>query len=149
MRVDVYNRGQAEDLEPTEGTVMISISSPGDPADLKEGWEDVLRLEFHDVVKIPLDIPDIKAFCQDHVDAVHEFVDKHVETGKNFVVHCDAGVSRSVAMGVFLKEVHGGDLHLHAIHTTVAANSRVSRGLMRKYWMERLWPPGSEETDEG
>ena len=138
MKVDVYNRAQAVGLEPVEGTVMISISGPDDPADLKEGWEDVLRLEFHDVVKIPRGIPDIKPFHRSHVDAIHEFVEKHVEAGKDFAIHCDAGVSRSVAVGVFLEDVHGGDLTMHAIHTTIGANSRVTRGLMRKYWDERL-----------
>ncbi len=144
-KIDVYNRGQAEDLEPTEGTVMISISAPGDPADLKKGWEDVLRLEFDDVIKIPKNMPEIRAFCTTHIDAIHEFVDKHVADGKNFAVHCDAGVSRSVAVGVFLEDVHGGDLHLHAINTTAAANSRVKRGLMRKYWNTRLGVLNGEE----
>lgn len=138
MKVDIHNRGQAEDLEPVEGTVVISISAPGDPATLKEGWEDILRLEFDDVVKVPDNMPEIKAFCQAHVDAIHEFVDRHVEAGKNFIVHCDAGVSRSVAVGVFLNEVHGGNLKLHAIETTEFANSRVHRGLMRKYWAEQF-----------
>jgi predicted protein tyrosine phosphatase len=136
MRVDVYNRGQAVDLEPVEGTVMISISAPGNPADLKEGWEDVLRLEFDDVVKVPQNMPEIRAFCQTHIDAIHEFVDKHW-TG-NFAIHCDAGVSRSVAVGVFLRDIHEADLHLHAISTTAAANSRVHSGLVRKYWKRQL-----------
>ncbi len=138
MKTDVYSRGQAEVLEPTEGTVMISISAPGNPADLKEGWEDVLRLEFDDVVKVPKNMPEIRAFCTTHIDAIHEFVDRHVADGKDFAVHCDAGVSRSVAVGVFLNDIHGGDLNLHAINTTAAANSRVHRGLMRKYWKDQL-----------
>jgi predicted protein tyrosine phosphatase len=145
MQVDVYNRGQAVDLEPTEGTVMISISAPGNPADLKEGWEDVLRLEFDDVVKVPKNMPEIRPFCQTHVDAIHEFVDKHVAASKDFAVHCDAGVSRSVAVGVFLNEIHGGDLNLHAISTTAAANSRVSRGLFRRYWNMQLKVLDGEE----
>lgn len=139
MKVDVYNRQQAEALEPRPDTVMISISAPGDLAQLKVGWYDILRLEFHDVVVIPDDIPDIEPFDEGHVEAVHEFVEKHMADGLNFAIHCDAGVSRSVAVGVFMEDVHGGDLELHAIHTTAAANSRVKRGLMKKYWMERLW----------
>jgi predicted protein tyrosine phosphatase len=145
MQVDVYNRVQAESLEPTEGTVIISISTPGYPATLKEGWEDVLRLEFHDVVKIPKGMPEVKPFTSDHVDAIHEFVDKHVAASKDFAVHCDAGVSRSVAVGVFLNEIHGGDLNLHAISTTAAANSRVSRGLFRRYWNMQLKVLDGEE----
>jgi predicted protein tyrosine phosphatase len=138
MKVDVYNREQAVGLEPMPDTVMISISSPGDLAPLKVGWYDILRLEFHDVVRIPKDMPEIKPFHITHVDAIHEFVEKHVADGLNFAVHCDAGVSRSVAVGMFLEEIHGGDLTLHAIHTTAAANSRVSRGLLRKYWKQRF-----------
>ncbi len=143
MQVDVYNREQAIGLEPTEGTVMISISSPGDQANLKEGWEDILRLEFHDVVRIPKGMPEVVPFHTTHVDAIHEFVDKHAAAGKDFAVHCDAGVSRSVAVGMFLNEIHGGDLNLHAINTTVGANSRVSRGLFRKYWKAQF------DTDTG
>ncbi len=132
MRVDVYNRGHAVDLEPVEGTVMISISAPGNPADLKEGWEDVLRLEFDDVVTIPKGwFSELRAFCMRDADTVHEFVDRHLD--KDFAVHCDAGVSRSVAVGVFLRDVHGATLKTHAIHCTDAANSRVTSALMRKY----------------
>lgn len=137
-QVDVHNREQAESLEPIEGTVVISISGPGRPAHLKDGWEDVLHLEFDDVVKPHSAVPDLVLFSQTHVDKVHAFVEKHVEAGKDFVIHCDAGVSRSVAVGMYVNEVYGGDLNLHAIHTTAAANSRVHRGLVRKHWASRF-----------
>jgi predicted protein tyrosine phosphatase len=138
-QVDVYNREGACSLDPIEGTVIISISGPtGTPAPLKEGWEDVLRLEFDDVVKPVAGIPDLVLFHQGHVDKVQAFVEKHVEAGKDFVVHCDAGISRSVAIGMYINEVYEGDLNLHAIHTTAAANARVHRGLIRKHWAERF-----------
>lgn len=137
--VDVYNRNDACGLDPIEGTVIISISNPDQPAPLKEGWEDVLRLEFSDIVRLPpVEMPDLVVFHQGHVDLVHSFVEKHVRAGKDFVVHCDAGVSRSVAVGMYIHEVYEGDLNLHAIHTTAAANSRVHRGLIRKHWADRF-----------
>ena len=139
MQVDVYSRGQAVDLEPTEGTVMISISAPGKPADLKEGWEDVLRLEFDDIVKLDKRFPEFRAFCMDDADAIHEFVERHVADGKDSAVHCDAGWSRSTAVGMYLNEVYGGDINLHSFGSAFEkANSRVHRGLMRKHWQERL-----------
>jgi len=138
MQVDVYNREQAVDLEPTEGTVMISISAPNDPASIKDGWEDVLRLEFDDVVKVR-NMPEIVAFNHKHVDAIHEFVEKHAAASKDFAVHCDAGWSRSTAVGMYLNEVYGGDINLHAIGSDFSkANSRVHRGLMRKHWKKRF-----------
>ena len=139
MQVDVYNREQAESLEPTEGTVIISISTPDLPANLKDGWEDVLRLEFHDVVKIPRGMPEVVPFTNDHITAIYEFVDKHVADSKDFAVHCDAGWSRSTAVGMYLNEVYGGDINLHAVGSDFdKANSRVHRGLMRRYWQARL-----------
>lgn len=138
MRVDVFNREQAEVREPTPGTVIISISSPGCPANLKDGWEDVLRLEFHDVVKPVTGIPELVLFSVAHVEQIHDFVEHNLD--KDFVVHCDAGVSRSVAVGVFLRDVYDAELHTHAIHTTDGANSRVLRGLKRKHWQKQLTP---------
>jgi predicted protein tyrosine phosphatase len=111
-------------------------ASSGTPANLKDGWEAVLRVEFHDVVKIPHNMPDIVAFSQRHVDEIHEFVAAHLDC--DFVVHCDAGVSRSVAVGTYLRDVHDADLKCHAIHTTKAANSRVHSGLIRETWIRKL-----------
>ena len=136
MKVDVYNREQAEALKPDRGSVVISISSPGFPANLKEGWLDVLRLEFHDVVSIPRGIPDLIPFTYEHVEKVHEFVERYLD--QDFMIHCDAGVSRSVAIGVFLQDVYGAELTTHAIHTTDGANSRVLSSLRRKHWTLRF-----------
>ncbi|KKL95831.1 hypothetical protein LCGC14_1850720, partial [marine sediment metagenome] len=57
---------------------------------------------------------------------------------KDFMIHCDAGQSRSVAVGVFIKDVFEGELCLHAVETTAGSNSLVHRLLMKKYWEERL-----------
>lgn len=136
MRVDVYSRAHAEALAPTHNTVVISISKPEPPARLKDGWEDVLRLEFHDVVSIPLGMQECEPFLDHHVEEIHDFVEENLD--KDFMVHCDAGMSRSVAVGVFIQDVHGYTLHLHETHDDAAANSRVKRGLMRKFWSEQF-----------
>ncbi len=136
MRADVYNRAHAEAVTPVHNTVVISISNPGLPARLKEGWESVLRLEFHDVVAIPLGMPECEPFLDHHVEEIHDFVEENLD--KHFVVHCDAGMSRSVAVGVFLQDVHGYTLHLHETGNDAAANSRVKRGLMRKFWNKQF-----------
>ena len=134
MRVDVMGKGRAAETEPTENTVVISIGSPDESYDLKSGWDDVLRIEFDDVVKIPTGLAHhgIIAFCDTHAEIIHEFIERHQD--KDFMIHCSAGVSRSVAVGSFMREVFDADLKLHEIHTDEHCNARVRRGLMRKYW---------------
>lgn len=140
MQIDVYSRQQILKLDPQPDTAVISISGPCDEVPFKEGWGPMLRLEFHDVV-IPRDEMPVMVdpnfgrvvlFDEEMAERIDAFAWEHKD--KNFAVHCAAGVSRSVAVGMFLKEIFEGDLHLHAIHTTAAANSLVHRILMRKYW---------------
>jgi predicted protein tyrosine phosphatase len=134
MRVDVYSKYHAAEIEPTPGTVVISIGSPDEEYTLKPGWDDILRIEFDDVVNIPTGMTgcNIIAFCTAHADTIHAFIEKHSD--KDFLIHCSAGVSRSVAVGSFMREVHDADLKLHEVHTDEHCNARVRRGLMRKYW---------------
>lgn len=143
MRVDVHSLTHAQLLEPRENTVVISIRSPGaEPAQLNEGWEEVLRLWFDDVVKVPtgpIVVKDLTLFSEEHAQQIHEFVESHLD--KDFVIHCEAGVSRSVAVGLYLHDVYGADLLCHEIpgaNPSATTNSRVHRALLRKHWMEQL-----------
>lgn len=145
MRVDVYNRKQACTLTPTVNTVVISITAPADEAPLKQGWEAILRVEFHDTVIPRSEMPilvdpnsgSIVLFDKIMASQIDYFVWAHKE--KDFIIHCQAGQSRSVAVGMFITDLFpDATLHLHAVKTTAGANSLVHRLLMQKYWEERL-----------
>lgn len=146
MRIDVYSRQQILDLQPDPNVAVISISGPNDPAPFGKGWGPMLRVKFHDIALNPEEcrIQGIKSIGGEPIVLFDEEMAKRIDTfawehkDKDFAVHCAAGISRSVAVGVFLKEIFEGDLHLHAIHTTAAANSLIHRTLMRKYWEEQL-----------
>jgi predicted protein tyrosine phosphatase len=147
VRVDVYSRAQAEALTPEVNQVIISITVPGKPAAIRmvNEWAGILRLEFHDfathVGATLTGEPDgdpIVYFDEAMAERVSAFVEEHARNGRDFVVHCDAGVSRSVAVGLYLRDVYGAELTTHAIHTTAAANSLVLRTLMRKHWEVRF-----------
>lgn len=97
----------ARQWEPDTDTVCISITEPGRFADLREGWADrPLRLKFHDFDPVTLKahggtvpVRDGKAFVSFHPrQAAHivDYVTKH--RGKNILVHCHAGISRSGAV---------------------------------------------------
>lgn len=136
-RVDVYNREQACALAARPDVAVISISGPGKAAPLAEGWREVLRLEFHDIdpkwgVILDNDGKPCIPFDESHVEQVFAFAERNSDC--DLVIHCDAGVSRSVATGLFISNEFGGELHTHAIHTTRAANGHVLTLLNRRVW---------------
>jgi predicted protein tyrosine phosphatase len=100
----VANRGlhDAEAYIPEPNTVIISITEPknwrgyGVLASLQEGYVDVLRLQFEDFDSLKLHPKDAALFTVDQAKRVAEFVTQH--RGKNILVHCSAGISRSGAV---------------------------------------------------
>lgn len=111
--------GWVEKYDPEPNTVCISITEPLEPgnilkrqhpAKLRSGWVDILRLEFQDYDPIKLipgsDLinPQVKIpenavlYTSTQAARVSRFLRKH--RGKNIVVHCAAGVSRSAGIVV-------------------------------------------------
>ena len=84
-----------------EGWVVISITSPDAyPANLHDGWERVLRIEFDDITKpeIPFAI-----FTDQQARDVIEFVAQCSKSGvEGILVHCLIGVSRSAAIAKWI-----------------------------------------------
>jgi hypothetical protein len=98
-------REEAERFIPGEDDVCISILSPGaPPAVLREGWRAVLRLEFHDFPWPDRDaaVMGAQQITEAQADQVIAFVEAHAQHAKRIVVHCEAGISRSVAIALAL-----------------------------------------------
>lgn len=96
-----YPRAMAEQLIPQAGDVIVSIHDRSqEPAALKSGWSDVLRLSFHDtdVASAEYDL-----FDDEQAGSVLNFIGKHAEA-ERIVVHCNMGVSRSAAVAMFISE---------------------------------------------
>jgi predicted protein tyrosine phosphatase len=106
--------GHVETLGGDPDTVVISITEPKRPekARLKRGWADVLRLEFQDYSRFH-DTPDggtyerkipdnAVLFTTTQAAQVARFARKH--RGKNILVHCAAGISRSGGIAEALLE---------------------------------------------
>ncbi len=96
----VLSREGAEDYEPGEREICISIADPdAEPANVSSRFAAVLRLHFTDVIEQgePTDV----LFSDEHVRTIREFIDSWPDMAR-VVVHCHAGMSRSpgVALGV-------------------------------------------------
>ena len=98
-------RKEAESRHGWNDWAVISITEPGfDPADLKRGWNNILRLEFHDAEN-----PLISRVLFNSEDArkIIEFVAQaHRGDSDGILVHCTAGISRSAAVAKFIAHKH-------------------------------------------
>lgn len=137
-KIQVFNRQQAIELAPDPETVVISITDPGDIAPLRTGWGSILRLQFHDAVEEDelRGLEELTMFDDAHVSQIVEFIEKNRDR-QSFMVHCAAGISRSVAVGMFIRDCIGGELRLHAAPSETYANGRILRLLHRTLWFTR------------
>lgn len=134
--IHVYSRQQVVGRQADSQVAVISISQPGDRLAWSPGWAGLLQLEFWDLAGPAAAYPDAVLFDEEMARQVREFADQHRE--RNFLVHCDAGISRSVAVGLWLRDYLEAQLFTHAIHTTQAANPLVLRLLNAPLWEETL-----------
>ena len=146
MKIHIHNRKQIEVLAPRENTWVFSIYTPGDkPANILPGWEVVQRMCFSDIAgdntEMMLWVRDLREsgrevilFDSELANDVREFIAMARYEGKDIVVHCDAGVSRSQAVARFAREVFGYDAVSHTIQTDMHCNGLVIRHLNRLIW---------------
>ncbi len=129
-RVVFASQAQAESMRPPQRAALISITDPGGAqAQLRPGWERVLRCAFNDLD--PLRFPDRQdeddaglAMNRQQVLGVARFVLQAASSCRRLVVHCRYGVSRSAAVAKAVAEHFGLPFpltqvayngHLHAL----------------------------------
>lgn len=108
MNILILNKYQAEKFEPTEKTVMISITDPEiDKPNIKhlDKFMDILYLKFSD-------IDDNVAFgCVQMNDEqalkILRFVQQYYLQIDTLVIHCMAGISRSAGVAAALSDILG------------------------------------------
>ena len=108
--IDMETACDIEQLPPN--TVMISINEehePLYPLKLDRASEDVLTLKFTDVTaRREWMGKQVHPMLIEDAYAILAFIKKH--EGKDFLVHCHAGVSRSSAVCLYLHIEHSYDL---------------------------------------
>ena len=135
--VEVCSRAVAVDPKSIwnkSNKALISISTPppwGNYVDfpLYEEYLDKLILEFDDVSS-----PDNKyyqPFTTSMAEEVVNFIEKH--NGVDFVVHCDMGLSRSVAVSMFMRDCFEYDMNLMSCSDTGYYNKLVYDRLKSEY----------------
>lgn len=96
-RIRVLSRHAAALRTPFNGEVCISITNPRQVGPDLVGYHDILRLGFHDTDR---EGGNFTVMSPVHAKAVLDFGAQH--QGAPLMVHCEAGASRSVGIGLFL-----------------------------------------------
>lgn len=116
LLVKFRSRKAAETAQPDPAVAVVSITNPDGRADLKEGWRAVLRVEFHDIDPEKIENAFLRAdllrvyipMQEQQAAEIIRFVDQQVQAGcSGFLVHCEAGVSRSAAVAKWIVDYYG------------------------------------------
>lgn len=109
-QVIFISQEQAEEMNPPFATALVSITDPMRAhAAIKEGWQAVLRVAFHD--KDPVNYPeiyeDLQEITQEQAEKIAAFVKAQAQCSQLIVVHCRAGISRSAGAAKAIAEYAG------------------------------------------
>lgn len=106
-KVIFAGRASAEVCGPFPDWALISIGEP-DAANglpnIKDGWYDVLRLQFHDVDPDMSDAPGgvFQLMTEKDARLIKIFVERVAPDIDVLLVHCAAGISRSAAVAKWI-----------------------------------------------
>ena len=96
------SQADAVKLVPMQDTALISITEPGELADLAQGWDHLHRISFHDCDESTFS--GCILFDSSMADRLIDFVDCLPHDVNRIFIHCNAGISRSAAVAKFISE---------------------------------------------
>lgn len=104
-----------------EDCFYISILDPDDLGSLSPDTDNFKTFKFWDIEE---DISSYKCFNFEQAREMYQFIKANY--GKQLIVHCHAGVSRSSAVGEFYFEMQGGSYkQLTEVYKNIMPNGRV------------------------
>jgi len=114
-RVTFVSQDEAEVLQPSDEMAMLSITDPGIKANLRQGWKNVLRIEFVDGRYTKEEVEragELFERCYGtymtkvHVDQIEHFLNcvKQDDNISRLVIHCRHGRTRSTAIAKYAQE---------------------------------------------
>lgn len=123
---------------PDGNVVLISIEStsgvyPDSESIEQNGWLDFIRFRFDDITR---EYENLVLFSEEMAEQLYDFLLFHMND--RIIIHCDAGISRSVAIGVFLRDNFNRNILIDC-GTDMFANSLVS-SLLRRVHLRRTYP---------
>ncbi len=130
MKFAITNKIRVQWFSSEQPYAVISIVSPHDiHPPLMEGYVDVLRLHFMDI-DFGIESLNEYGFFPEHAKKIIDFTEKNKTRVEMFVVHCNAGISRSSGVAAALSKVYDGDDTWVFENYRYCPNMRVYRGIL-------------------
>jgi len=127
-------------------TAIISITDPDRPKvtfpqPLYENIVGVLQIPIWDTERIDNLDKDWQTekeylFGDTHIAHINMMMETWLQSAENLIVHCEAGLSRSVAIAEALSRLH--DIDLFHTNETTFPNSEIFRLMIRNAWEQQL-----------
>lgn len=115
-------------ITPPSDMAVVSISEPTESEHYFTDSENVLNIDFFDVNGY--EVEGIKGMDDSQAEVVFRFMENNI--GKDFYIHCRAGVSRSQAVGRFLSDIYGYEV-VSVANNGAFPNQHVLSLLKQKY----------------
>lgn len=114
MNIKVFNRKSFENYKTDEVHIAISITDPKSKSvkliNRKNSLLDILELQFHDLDKNTSNTKYDKFLFTDHdAKKILDFVIKYEHLVETFLIHCEAGISRSAGIAGALSMIYNND----------------------------------------
>jgi len=107
MKFTVLSRKDAQTYKPEGTAVLISITDPeSDQMFPDHDYPHALYLKFHDIDRV---ISGYDTFEYEDADMILEIWEMEKDNVDEFVIHCEAGISRSAAVAAALSKIHTGN----------------------------------------
>ena len=103
-----------------DNTVLISISDPDNnshSADKVSGFDEVIQVKFWDITQ---DTNENKIISTDTSKMIRDFIDRNVKLQKTFLVHCEAGMSRSAGVGMAIECINNYQGYVYTYFTSTS-----------------------------
>ena len=115
-------------VTPPSDMAVVSIGEPTESEHYFTDSENVLNIDFFDVNGY--EVEGIKGMDDSQAEVVFRFMENNI--GKDFYIHCRAGVSRSQAVGRFLSDIYGYEV-VSVANNGAFPNQHVLSLLKQKY----------------
>lgn len=102
IKIKHYSALAIKEIIPEANTILISTAGRSqDFIQVQSGYKNILRLAFHDIKR---ELKGFTLFDESHAKQIISFVNSNLPVDTIYV-NCEAGISRSSAVRVFLHEI--------------------------------------------
>lgn len=137
--IHVWNRKMIEEGQAMLGAALISISEPNRKVNIvnEVSFADILRLYFHDITTLEeAQIDGLTLFTHEQAHAILDFAKRHQD--REIIIHCAAGMSRSVAVGNVLARWLNEIVDYKVADTDQFRNVHVCNVMMRAIYRREM-----------